>query len=355
MTDPFLLIMPRGISFSGVKSPLVLGGVYNGRHYRARLKVITDGREHWSHVAEAVPLAPGTLELKAEGRFEQILLTWKAVPGASSFRIFRREENETDFILLEDPVEGTSYVDAAVEFGRNYYYRIEPSGIAGPLSYEVPAAMLEAPSEKITMSSHYRDISAVKLTVSGEYAYVAAGDTGFYIMDVSTPQKPETIGHMSIPGVEDVYIDGEYAYLAAGSHGFSLINIAEPTRPFTVLSRATDNAQGIAARENIVFIADGERGLQIFDITNRQDPRRLGTFRDTPAYQLALKDEKLYIATGNKGLIVLDISNLSAPRLLQEYTETAVFDVMFRAGRLYLACGEEGMIILDEKSGGRSV
>ena len=342
-----------GNSFPAVKSPLTLSGVQNGSHYRARLRVDSEAGVYWSDVVEAVPLAPGTLELTAEGRFEQILLKWKSIPGASAFRLYRREENEKDFTLLDDHVEGSEYVDAAVEFGRNYYYRIEPSAITGPLSYEVPAAALEAPSEKITMSSHYRNITPIRLTVEGEYAYVAAGDTGFYIMDVSTPQKPEEIGHLDMKGVKDVYIEGEYAYLASGSRGFSLVNISEPTRPFTVLTRVTDDASGIIGQGNTVFVADGERGLQIFDISRRQEARRISSFRDFPAYQLALKGQKLYVASGSQGLKVLDVSILSSPILIENYDSTPVLDVFVRDNSFYLACGEEGMIILEENSSGR--
>ena len=340
-----------GSQFSAVKSPLTLGGVQNGKLYKARLKVEAGGFSYWSEVMEAVPLAPGTLDLKAEGRFEQIRLEWKSITGASAFRIYRREENEKDFTLLADPVEGTEFVDAAVEFGRTYYYRIEPSGIPGPLSYEVPAASLEAPSEKITMSSYYREMTPVKLTVSGEYAYVAAGDTGFYIMDVSTPQKPEKIGHLDIGNVQDVYITDEYAYIAAGDEGFYLVNIEEPTKPFVVMSRVTDNAIGIAGRNNMVYVADGERGVQIFNIANRQDPFRMGTYRDVPAYQLALEGNLLYIAAGAQGMRILDISDPSSPALVSSYSDAAVYDVLLRDEKLYLACGGQGMVILEDQAG----
>ena len=340
-----------GSRFGSVLSPLTLGSVRNGIRYKARLKARVGDQTLWSDVMEAVPLSPGSLELTAEGRFEQIRLSWKDIPGASRYRIFRREENKESFIPLDEDISGTEYVDAAVQFGRNYYYRIEPSDVKGPLSYDVPASSLEAPSEKITMSSHYRDMTPLRVTVSGEYAFVAAGDTGFYIMDVSTPQKPLEIGHLDLGDVKDIFISGEYAYVASGSNGFSLVNISEPTKPFIVLSRVTEDASGIAGEENIVYLADGERGVQIFDISRRQDPRRLSSFHDFPAYQLVLKDHLLYVATGKDGMKVLDVTNPASPRLAGSYSQAPVYDLHLANESLYLACGEEGMIILENKDG----
>ncbi len=340
-----------GSLFISVKSPLTLGRVQNGILYKARLKVENNDQTFWSDVIEAVPLAPGTLELSAEGRFEQIRLSWKEIAGSSRFRIFRREENRGDYVVLGQDVPGTEYVDASVEFGRTYYYRIEPSDVPGPLSYEVPASSLEAPSDKITMSSYYRDMTPLRLMVSGEYAFIAAGNTGFYIMDVSTPQKPREIGHLDLGDVQDVYVRDEYAYIASGSAGFYLVNISEPTKPFVVMSRVTENASGIVGRDNTVFLANGERGLQIFDISQRQDPRRLSSLHDFPAYQLELKGNLLYVASGEQGMRVLDISNLTSPRLVETYDQAPAYDIHLEGNKLYLAGGAVGMVILEEQDG----
>ena len=65
--------------FKKIQSPLVIDGTANGRRYRAKLEILTDQGRYWSEVAEAVPLAPGTLELTAQGGFEQVKLAWKSI------------------------------------------------------------------------------------------------------------------------------------------------------------------------------------------------------------------------------------------------------------------------------------
>jgi hypothetical protein len=337
-------------SFTNVKPPLVIDRTVNGKLYRAKLEILTEEGRFWSEIAEAVPLAPGTLDLRAEGGFEQVKLSWSTISATDSFNIWRRTEDEAEFTLVVENHIGQEYTDATATYGTNYFYRIEPALIAGPLSYAVPASSTESPSEKITLSSHYRQIIPEKITVKGDYAYIAAGDGGFHIMDISIPQKPESIGFLDQMGVQDVYLGEEYVYLASGDEGFQVVNIEEPTRPYTVMSRITPGALSVAGRDDFVFLADSELGLQIFDISDRQNPQRLSTLRDLKITQLDLQDSYLYGAAGDDGMVLIDISNPYNPQLIKTIDKYPVHDILVQDELIYLACGSEGMIIYEKSS-----
>jgi len=338
--------------FSSIHSPLVVDGTENGHLYKAKLEIVTANGSLWSEIIEGIPLAPGTLNLTAQGGFEQVKLSWKSIPGTEKFRIWRRSESEKDFTILVPEVSGQEYIDATASFGTTYFYRIDPAAVSGPLSFAVPASSVEAPSDKITLSSNYRQIVPEKISIQGDYAYVAAGDGGFHILDISTPQKPVSIGVLDQPGVKDVYIGTEYVYLASGSQGFQVVNIEEPTRPYTVLSRVTSDAVSIVGRDNLVYLADSRQGLQIFDITDRQNPERVSSFRDADIRQLELRDSLLYAATGEGGMILLDISNPYTPKVTASFTDFPVYDILLQDDRIYLACGSSGMVILQETDEG---
>ncbi len=336
-----------GAAFRDVKPPLVIDRSVNGRRYSARLEIMTDEGRFWSNVSYAVPLAPGTLSLRAEGGFEQIRLSWEEIPGAESFRIWRRTESESDFKVIAESISGSEYIDATATYGTGYFYRIEPAAVSGPMSYEVTAASVESPSEKITLASHYRQIVPEKIRVQGSYAYVAAGEGGFHIMDISTPQKPESIGFLDQKGVVDVYQGEEYLYLASGPQGFQIVNIEEPTRPYVVLSRVTPDALSVVGQGDLVYVADSLQGLQIFDVSDRQNPQRLSSLRDLKISQLALEGEFLYGAGGEDGLVMLDISNPYNPWTVQLWHDTPVYDVLINESYAYLACGAEGVEIYE--------
>jgi len=339
--------------FSSIQSPLVVDGTVNGHRYKAKLEILTEAGHFWSEVIEGIPLAPGTLDLTAQGGFEQVKLSWKKIPGADRFRIWRRSESEKEFSILVSEVTGQEFIDATATFGTTYYYRIEPSGVSAPISFSVPASSVETPSDKITLSSNYRQIIPEKITVQGDYAYVAAGDEGFHILDISTPQKPVNIGFLDQPGVKDVYIGPEYVYLASGDHGFQVVNIEEPTKPYIVISRVTSDAVSIVGKDNLVYVADSRMGLQIFDISDRQNPERLSSFREADIKQLDLQGSTLYAATGEGGMILLDISNPYVPKVSASFTDYPVYDILLQNGMIYLACGGKGMVILKEKEPGQ--
>jgi hypothetical protein len=72
------------------------------------------------------------------------------------------------------------------------------------------------------------------IATSGTYAYVAAGDAGFRIYDISTPSNPLFVTSIdSLEYCESVVISGQYAYVAAGSRSF-IIDISNPSTPVYV-------------------------------------------------------------------------------------------------------------------------
>jgi hypothetical protein len=59
---------------------------------------------------------------------------------------------------------------------------------------------------------------AQNVLVSGNYAYIADGDTGLEIVDISTPSNPMPAGSYNTPGsAHDIYISGDYIYVADSS------------------------------------------------------------------------------------------------------------------------------------------
>jgi len=57
----------------------------------------------------------------------------------------------------------------------------------------------------------------------GSYAYVADGDSGLQVIDISNPSSPNRVGYYDTPGsAYDVAVKGSYAYVADGSGGLQI-------------------------------------------------------------------------------------------------------------------------------------
>ena len=85
-------------------------------------------------------------------------LTWKAVSGATSYRVFRSESRGTGYSLL-GTTSSTSYTNTGAAVGKTYYYRVKAvnsvgtSGYSNIVSGKAKAAAPAAPSVTIGNSS----------------------------------------------------------------------------------------------------------------------------------------------------------------------------------------------------------
>lgn len=72
-------------------------------------------------------------DLAAQGRADSILLTWTdRARDEAGYRVERREEGETSWILLDSiAADSESYVDRTAEPGVTYSYRVAAEGVSG--------------------------------------------------------------------------------------------------------------------------------------------------------------------------------------------------------------------------------
>ncbi|MCK5672974.1 MAG: hypothetical protein KAH95_06345 [Spirochaetales bacterium] len=62
-------------------------------------------------------------------------------------------------------------------------------------------------------------------------------------------------------------VSGDYAYIAAGTYGLQVIDISNPLTPITLAFADTpDRAHSVTVIGNCAYIADGASGLQIIDL-----------------------------------------------------------------------------------------
>ncbi len=66
--------------------------------------------------------------------------------------------------------------------------------------------------------------------MSGAYAYLAHGDRGLEIIDLSRPKAPPVVEHYDAAGrARGVQVAGSYAYLANGYTGLRILDVSDPS------------------------------------------------------------------------------------------------------------------------------
>ncbi|MFH1896998.1 MAG: PQQ-binding-like beta-propeller repeat protein [Candidatus Desantisbacteria bacterium] len=175
--------------------------------------------------------------------------------------------------------------------------------------------------------------SAQDVFVVGKYAYVAAGELGLQIFDISNPYKPRLLGGFDSSGsAQGVFVRGNYAYLADGVEGLRVVDITDPTAPKEMGGVAPRNPQGVKKPQkdegvqpgamdvyvtgNYAFVACGIGGVQIVDVTDPTKPNAGKDDRhgfDVPAGGIAggvfVVGNHVFVACGNVGLQVLEVQD----------------------------------------------
>jgi len=121
-------------------------------------------------------------------------------------------------------------------------------------------------------------LNANWITISGNYAYLAADYYGMLVYDISTPSNPQEVGNFSINDTitfgadkraKRIYVSGNYVYLAVEMKGINktrlwMIDVSTPSSPQDVEFFHTDEAiQDIVCSGNNIYVADGASGLYV--------------------------------------------------------------------------------------------
>lgn len=209
------------------------------------------------------------------------------------------------------------------------------------------------------------------VAVLGDYAFVAGGEAGLHVVDISDPANPElkvtlnTTKYAESIEVVRTYRNGQVvdiAHVVEGTEGITSYDITDPLNP-TDLEQGTTavdgNRMAIVEPEDpadpyLVFLAENWKGVRVFT-SNELSPGVLdygGVFSYTLGYAkgLAPMGDWLYVADNEMGLVVMDASLL----VLGEFgVESSVdtpgnaLDLAIEGNYVYVADGVEGIHCFD--------
>jgi hypothetical protein len=103
--------------------------------------------------------------------------------------------------------------------------------------------------------------------VDGSTAYVADGEEGLQIIDVSDPAAPSLLSNATMfPGACEVALLNGFAYVTTCSDpwsGLHVVDVSNPAQPLYV-GRTGEVARGVAVSGDHVFVAAAHLGLHVY-------------------------------------------------------------------------------------------
>lgn len=199
----------------------------------------------------------------------------------------------------------------------------------------------------------YPSIPPLDVELSGNYAFVADGDSGFVVIDVRDKADPYIVD-TRILGTACWGIDvcGEHAFAAAGSGGVKVVGVDGYGSRLSRVGQFDTPGSGytlaVKVRDNLLFQCEGISGLGILDITNPMEPVEIGRANGASwiVYAVDFLGDYAYVAARTAGVAVLNVANPASPLTIRTVaTVDAATDVKVYGTRLYVADRAGGLLI----------
>jgi len=140
-----------------------------------------------------------------------------------------------------------------------------------------------------------------------------AGTDGIFILDVSDPEHPDSVGFMEWEGwVSDLNIQNETLYITH-FNGFSIYGLENPLQPDSIVTCDTlSRAKVCRIVDNTAYIASSGGVMWVLDIS---DPEELEILDRSDVggniYDMVIDDSLAYIAGASAGLRIWDLHDLN--------------------------------------------
>ena len=179
---------------------------------------------------------------------------------------------------------------------------------------------------------------AIDVKVSANTVYLAAGEAGVQIIDVSDKANPVLVGDFNTAGVSrDIAVDLRYIYSANDSAGLDVINIIDPNLPFITASLGgLGNLRGVAIDgDRLVTVSDSM--LHIVDISLPESPVVLSSINVAKIKDVVVNNDYVFLAVDTSGYQVFDITDPTQPTLVGGETGFVPRDLVLSDGFLMMA------------------
>ena len=175
--------------------------------------------------APAIPAAP-RVTIGNSSDSGKPKLTWSAVSGAASYRVYRSESRGTGYSLL-GTTTSTSYVNTGAAVGKTYYYRVKAVNSAGTSAYSnivSGTARTPAPAAPVlkggtSSASGKPQLTWVAVNGAAKYDVYRSNSADGTFSKVGSTDKTTYVNTGAVKGV--TYFYKIRAVGASGASGFS--------------------------------------------------------------------------------------------------------------------------------------
>ena len=180
------------------------------------------------------------------------------------------------------------------------------------------------------------------IVISGIYAFVADGNAGLRIIDISDPADPKEISSYTDFSHKAYYVavNGNYAYVLTYNILY-VINITNPSTPQKVSKLELNYyIYGMAAQGNYVYLAAGAKGIGIISVVDPENPSQTGFYDEgidynSPVIGIDVSGNYAFTANWEGGMMIINIANPFSPSLVISLTDEDTYGIMVNGDYIY--------------------
>jgi len=192
------------------------------------------------------------------------------------------------------------------------------------------------------------EYSTISVAGDGHYAYVVDG-LSLLVFDLTDPAHPNLVAsHATAPYSRDLLIQGSLAYLATGESGLTIFDISNPLAPAPLGGVDTQRANALAVDGGYAYVAD-DAGLVIVSVADPSHPTIVGSLPTySAAVSVAVSGRYCFVGEQYYGTIdVVDCLDPSAPSVVTTMTVHTPWDLALSGNLLLAADDQWGVVIHD--------
>lgn len=181
--------------------------------------------------------------------------------------------------------------------------------------------------ENLVFVSRYAALtsSGQDIKAWGDYVYVADGNGGMEVIDVSNPLQPFTAGYCNLPdGATGIGISWPFVMVSDYIlGGVQVIDVTLPQVPYVTAFYKPSGcfAMGVTTDQNYVFIGDGVAGFQVYDLLTATITNEHSRQEDQPYILTPNPASSLITITSNKtgtGSKIFELFSLNGHLLFRQ-------------------------------------
>jgi hypothetical protein len=333
--------------------------------WRVRVRQEHSTWEVWSEVGKfivavgtPVPLAPVDDTIGTTPP----TFSWSEIGSALKYRLQVDDRNSFVTPVWDDSnLTAPSAVPDSAFIDGQYWWRVCVKTEDGEWGSWSSVAQFDLCASPFKIVASYATTGYARdVFVRNDTAFVAQGEGGLVILDLTDEEHPMLIGEEDAHGnAIGIVVSDSFARLAVGKNGVSTVLVADPQNPVwqSLAAAGDDNASDLVLvaspsdTMSYIYAAEKDEGMWIMEIYPSYPgfPLPLHSF-DVQGYESGLFVDypNLFIGCGELGLAIVDISKVSEPEVVGSCdTRGYATGVFVQDTIAFVADGMEGLQIIN--------